>query len=304
MAAPVSRPDSASDVASVRQVAVSALRRSLDGVWADLSAAAREDSAPETVHRLRVATRRTLAAVEVFADTIPARSRDWFVKRLSRLRRAAGEARDLDVLEERLIADPAGFPWDRDHLVAMLSRRRAASRSPIREQRRKLIDADWPGRCERLVAAVGRRRRHRRFTSFARRRFKPMIDGFFTAADHRLRSADELHALRIAGKRLRYALEIFAPAFPPRVRGDCQDALERLQKSLGEYTDHAALADRLAEWAAGNAAGECRNLLLLLHRREQDLAEAARKSFSRWWNRRRRRSLRRTFEKTLCRHPV
>lgn len=302
MAEPVSRPDSAGDVASVRHVAVRSLRSRLDGVWADLHAAARADSAPETVHRLRVATRRTLAALEVFADTIPAGSRDWFVKRLSRLRRAAGEARDLDVLADHLITDAAGLPRDRDRLVAMLARRRAASRSPIREQRRKLIDADWPRRCERLVAAVGRRRRHRRFDSFARRRFKPMIDGFFTAADHRLRSADELHALRIAGKRLRYALEIFAPAFPPRVRGDCQHALERLQKSLGEYTDHAALADRLAEWAESSAAGEGRDLLLSLHRRERHVAEASRKSFSRWWNRRRRRALRRAFEKTTRRH--
>lgn len=304
MADPELSPDSAGDVASVRQVAVRALRRLLDGVWADVSAAAREDSSPETVHRLRVATRRTLAALEVFGDKVPARSRDWFVKRLSQLRRAAGEARDLDVLAEHLTADAGVSPQDRARLAAMLEHRRAVSRSPIREQRRKLIEADWASRCDRLVAAVGRRRRHRPFTSFARRRFKPMIDGFFTAADRRLRSANELHALRIAGKRLRYAFEIFAPAFPPRVRGDCQEALERLQKSLGEYTDHAALADRLAEWAAGNAAGECREILLSLHQRERNLAEAARKSFSRWWNGRRRRSLRRSFQRILRRHPV
>jgi CHAD domain-containing protein len=186
----------------------------------------------------------------------------------------------------------------------MLARRRAASRSPIREQRRKLLDADWPRRSERLIAAVGRRRRHRGFASFARRRFKPMITGFFITADRRLRSADKLHTLRIAVKRLRYALEIFAPAFPPRVRGDCQESLELLQKSLGEYTDHAALADRLAEWAERGEAGESRHLLLSLQRHERDLAAAARKSFSRWWNRRRRRSLRRTFERILRRHPV
>ena len=48
----------------------------------------------------------------------------------------------------------------------------------------------------------------------------------------------------IEGKKLRYAMEIFVPVLPTRVRVRCQKSLERLQKTLGECTDHASAADR------------------------------------------------------------
>jgi len=83
-------------------VARRALRKRLDAVWTELQGAAGERPDAERVHRLRVATRRTLAAVDAFADLLPAKRRDWFAKRLRKLRRAAGETRDLDVLTDRL----------------------------------------------------------------------------------------------------------------------------------------------------------------------------------------------------------
>lgn len=304
MAVPDSWIETGRGAAPVGEVAARVLRRRLDTVWSALRAACRGECDAGTVHGLRVATRRALAAFEVFADAIPGRSRDWFEKRLARVRRVAGEARDLDVLGEHLSAETAVPVRARDRLVAMLSRRRIESRSPIREQLEKLVDADWPRRCDRLVAAVRRRSRRRRFTTFARRRFRPMIGEFFAGADRKLRSADDLHAMRIAGKRLRYAFEILAPALPPRVRGDCQESLERLQESLGEYTDHAAAADRLARWARSGEAGSSRDLLEALQAREDARAQEARKTFSRWWNQARRRTLRRRFEKTLRRHPA
>jgi hypothetical protein len=144
------------------RVARRALRKRLDAVWSELQAAAGDRPDAERVHRLRVATRRTLAAVDAFADLLPAKPRDWFAKRLRRLRRAAGEARDLDVLTDRLereAAGSAGAPAARsarERLVAMLSRRRAASRAPIQEIRDALLAADWHGRTERLLDDVGR----------------------------------------------------------------------------------------------------------------------------------------------------
>jgi hypothetical protein len=91
----------------VGQVAAQTLRTRFDAVWMKLRASCAMPDTVEHVHQLRVATRRTLAAFEAFHAVIPAKRRDWFEKRLRRLRRAAGEARDLDVLTERLTHDSA-----------------------------------------------------------------------------------------------------------------------------------------------------------------------------------------------------
>ena len=303
------RPIPDGDLVSARQVAARTLRQRLDGVWAELRAACGDGSAPERVHRLRVSTRRALAAIEAFRDLLPAHRTAWFEKRLRRVRRSAGDARDLDVLTERLARDRTREPSPpaaaglgaRRRLVAMLSRKRDVSRLPIREVREKLVVADWTGRTERLVEGISRRRGRIPFGRYARLRFKPLMERFFTRADRKLRDADEIHRLRIEGKKLRYALEIFAGVFPARVRTRCQDSLERLQRTLGEFTDHAAAADRFRRWSREDGAGAEREALMALRKAEDALAEKARRAFGKWWNAERRRQLRRAFERTLKR---
>jgi len=289
------------------QVARRTLRKRLDAVWTELQAAAGDRPDADRVHRLRVATRRTLAAVDAFSDLLPAKRRDWFAKRLRRLRRAAGEARDLDVLTDRLGRDVAGPQSPvaglaaRDRLVAMLARRQAASRGPIRQMRDALLAGDWHGRTERLLDRVGSRGQDRPFADFARRRFRPLVARFFAAADHRLRSAAELHRLRIEGKKLRYAMEIFACVFPVREGVRCADALERLQETLGDFTDHAVAADRLRRWGRSAGIGMQHHTLAALHDVEAARADKARKAFAKWWTPARRRRLRRALERTLRR---
>jgi CHAD domain-containing protein len=283
----------------VGMVAAQTLRVRLDAVWTELQAACAMPDHAEHVHQLRVATRRALAAFGAFNAVMPAKRRAWFEKRLRRLRRAAGEARDLDVLTERLTHDNAARA--RSRLVAMLSKQRLTSRAPIREQFEKLVDAGWTCRVDRLLEDVADRRRHPGFRSFARRQCKPMIASFFDKADRRLRNSDEIHSLRIEGKKLRYALEIFAPVFPDRGLARCQESLEQLQKTLGEFTDHASAADRFGRWARSADAGPNRDMLASLCDDENRQADIARKSFSKWWSPARRRSLRRRFERTLRR---
>ncbi len=285
-------------------VASRTLRRRLEAVWSLLPAAAREAGRdPESVHQLRVATRRAIAAIDAFRDLIPDRQAAWFEKQLRRIRRAAGEARDLDVLTDRLtFAEPkpnAGKA--RTRLVAMLSKQREVSRQPIRDRYEKLLEADWPGRLERLLEDVPSRRRHTSFGDYARRRFRPMVKRFFAAADRRLRDADEIHQLRIEGKKLRYAMEIFADVFPARVQARCADALERLQETLGNFTDHATAADRFRRWAHDTSAAPNRDAIERLCSAEEAQADEARRKFAKWWSPARRRGLLRRFERTLRR---
>lgn len=290
----------ADDHVPVGRVAVKTLRMRLDAAWAELRASSDETvatlSAAEHVHRLRVATRRALAAIDAFGDMLPARRRAWFQKRLVRVRRAAGEARDLDVLSARLSRRETAEARARRRLVAMLSQQRDQSRAPIRELHEVLTEEDWPAQVDRLLENVDRRRRQPDFGDYASRHFKPMVADFFDVADGTLRTAAEMHALRIQGKKLRYALEIYAGALPGKAVSRCRRSLELMQQSLGEFTDHAAAADRLARWARRADAGASREFLAMLRRDETAMAAAARKKFSRWWNPDRRRSLRKRLE--------
>ena len=293
-----------------RHVAMRTLRQRLAEVWAWLPKACSERQRdPESVHQLRVATRRALAALEAFRNLLPQKQVAWFEKQLRRIRRAASDARDLDVLTDRLAATaqpeatgprpPTGKA--RARLVAMLSKQRESSCQPIRERHEKLLERDWAGRLERLLENLPAGRQQATFGTYARHRFRPMIRRFFAVADHRLRNAEELHELRIEGKKLRYAMEIFACVFPPAVRVRCTDALERLQKTLGDFTDHASAADRFRRWANDKSALANRDTLERLQREEESLADEARRNFSNWWSPTRRRGLMQRFERTLHR---
>ena len=86
---------------------------------------------------------------------------------------------------------------------------------------------------------------------------------------------------------------------PVRVR--CQKSLERLQKTLGECTDHASAADRFARWSRTTNAGANRDMLIALGDDENEKAELARKAFCKWWKPSRRHSLRRRLQRILRR---
>lgn len=293
--------------APVDQVAVKTLRLRLAAVWREARAAARHERDVEAVHRLRVATRRGLAALDAFAELIPARRRRWFAKQLRRIRRAAGEARDLDVLATQLaqgageegLAPTLSADEARLRLAALLSREQLTSRRPIRLWHEAMVEADWEGRVERLLQRVTCEPHVVSFGDYARHRFGPLVTPFFERAGGRLRTADELHRLRIEGKKLRYGLEIFAPVFPPETAARLREDLARLQKMLGEFTDHAAAADRLRAWSRSREPGADRSLLAALRREERDRARRARKVFTKWWNPRRRRALHRTFVRSF-----
>lgn len=283
--------------APVGLVAARTLRKRFDAVWNTLRAACAVPDQAEHVHQLRVATRRALAAIEAFRNCVPGKRREWLEKRLRRLRKAAGEARDLDVLAERLERDASAHV--RGRLAAMLAKQRFRSHAPIRKEMERCLDDEWESHVESLLEQVRGRRRQTSFKAHARRTLKSMIDGFFSKADRKLRDNDDIHALRIEGKKLRYALEIFSCALPRQAEARCRNALEKLQATLGDFTDHTAAAARFSRWARGPDAGPHGPLLAALCEQEDRHADRARKAFCKWWNPSRRRALKRRFERTL-----
>ena len=294
----------------VPRVAARTLRKRLEATWSELSAACRPRHDPERVHRLRVATRRALAALAAFRDIGPGKQRAWFEKWLRRIRRAAGDTRDLDVLTGRLQREPAADEGQthsaqaaraRQRLVEMLANRRDVSREPMRQVRERLVAADWPGRVERFLEAVAAATTRTSFADYGRQRMRPLLERFFDHAKRTSQTASDIHRLRIEGKKLRYAIEIFAVVFPPTQRAACSAVLEELQNSLGEFTDHAAASDRLRRLSKEKNMAPDRVALVALRKAEDIRAAEARRAFAKWWKPSRRRQLRRRIERTLQR---
>jgi CHAD domain-containing protein len=64
-----------------------------------------------------------------------------------------------------------------------------------------------------------------------------LISDFADTADRNFDDAEEMHRVRVAAKRLRYALELFIDCFPPAVRERVYPLVEAVQDILGAAND-------------------------------------------------------------------
>jgi CHAD domain-containing protein len=284
-------------------VAVTKLRAELGEVWQEIGEAGDPLADPEAVHRLRVATRRSLAALAAFAPLISPRNRRRFQRRLRQVRRAASEARDLDVLIDRLRQqwptageDPlVNSPPER--LIGLLSDQQIGSRGPIRDCQAELLAWEWPVRQDKLLGTVALGSQ-KRYGEFARKRLRRLGRKFFAAAGP-FRKAEQVHQFRIMGKRLRYSLDLFADVLAPQPRERCLRQLKKIQGALGDFTDHAAAADRLTDLTRESLDPATILLIDTLRREEHQLARLAHRRFDSWWTTGRRKKLRTLFREAL-----
>jgi CHAD domain-containing protein len=257
----------------------------------------RPDEDIEHVHQLRVGTRRAGAALDIFAPCLPEKVYEDARKHLRRLRRAAGKARDWDVF----LADLAAWRSRRreaeqpglDFLAGYASAQRADAQTSLEE-----AGADHPFAFDRLLAqtlAAVQRPRAQPTPRTLRDLALPLLSGLLKeldrAAARDLGDYDNLHQVRIAGKRLRYAMEVLAECFAPPFRDELYPRVEEMQDILGRAND---------SHVAGQLLGTLRNQLrrsapedwkrfkpgveaLLRHHRKRVPVE--RKRFLKWWQR-------------------
>ncbi|MBI5489616.1 MAG: CHAD domain-containing protein [Deltaproteobacteria bacterium] len=206
---------------------------------------------PECIHKMRVAGRRLRAALMIFEDALgkPARNVRKAVRDITR---ALGEARDRDVQLE--LVEEVATSWrggrEQPGLARLLLRLRQARRRAQAGVARALDDLE--GSKPWADLARGLRRTWVRAETpdatgpgpgptvcrHALQIVVPLAEDLL-ARDPLVRDPDAveaLHAMRIAAKRLRYALEAFQPAFA----GDLDDpvaAAKKLQEVLGELHD-------------------------------------------------------------------
>jgi len=225
--------------------------------WA--RAISRKVEDPEPVHQMRVALRRMRSAISIFGDACASPAVLSVGARMRDLGSILGPARDWDVFLTRLgkrvgTALPAEPGLIRLLQVAQRHRDQAyrslVSHLEGSEFRQLCIDLSvmavgngWrDGRTEKQLAVLDMplrdfavdllERRHRRVKRRGRH-FKEL-------------DTPALHKLRLAGKRLRYAAEFFAPLFAIRPATQFIDRLIQLQDQLGHLTD-GAVANALLE---------------------------------------------------------
>ena len=243
----------------------------------------------EYVHQLRVGTRRARAALDIFADCVPDKVWKRARKRLRRIRHAAGDARDWDVFQEMLrdwSADrPAGELPGLDFLRGAAFQIRLAVQEELVDAAEKDLN-----RSEILASLreSNGKRGPQRFGDMALPVLETAMADLNEAIAGNSTGYDYLHRIRILGKRLRYAMEVFADCFREPLRETIYPAVEEMQEILGAANDsHIAtqhlevLRDNIkragrADWLRGRPGVE---RLLQMHRRR--LPEA-RKKFMAW----------------------
>jgi adenylate cyclase len=199
------------------------------------------ESDPEFVHQMRVALRRLRSALRTFRPVLPQGFEAAVVPPLRALAAVLGRARDWDVLAEDIVA-PVRQSFPDDARLAALAdaveRRRLSAHAEVQ--------AALAGRAPALALLDFNARLHRAaapleepaLAAFAARRLSRLQRKALALA-RAAQNADpaRLHALRIGVKRLRYAVEFFAPLYRGRALGNALATLTALQDSLGALND-------------------------------------------------------------------
>ena len=228
---------------------------------------------PEAVHQMRVALRRLRSAVAAFEPMLPRAESRRVRRELAALGKPLGVARNLDVLANDLLAPGrAALLGEADFaaLAAAVERRRRAARRGVQECLAspeyeaavarlrdwfEAADGDESGTAARTLGEAAPRLLDR-----LRRDVERRGKGF------RRLSPKERHKLRIAVKKLRYALELFAGLCEPRQLSPVVRRLKRLQDDLG-YQNDVEVGRALIAGLGGKAAAAGAPLLAWHERR-------------------------------------
>jgi CHAD domain-containing protein len=202
---------------------------------------------PEELHQMRVAVRKMRALLKTGQSFLDQRWSRPLRAELGWLGDVLGAVRDLDVLLERLGSQAAGFDIaDR----AAFTRLTAGLEEEHARNRRELVAMLDSDRYSELVDRLGAAVRTPPPSSMDT---QVTLRDIVTTQFHKLRKQvqhvgkdatdPELHALRIQGKRLRYAAEL-ADSSGHRTQR-LVTACKRFQDVLGEHQDASVAAERV-----------------------------------------------------------
>ena len=298
------------EIHSPDESAAKVAARTLDGRlrlvahYLPLAAAAADDN-DEHVHQTRVATRRAMTTLAIFKQLLPGHEAKWFRKQLRRARKAANDARDFDVLAERLSErqQSSGDDHACESLVGWIHDQRREAQKPIRKVAAQFENKRFKRRAKRLIKKLLKQGRKEHtsgaFGHLAHVRMRELTDEFFAAEPGQLRSLEALHKFRVCGKHLRYAMEVFAGAFRRSFRDELYPQVESLQEQLGKINDHSVASGHYDRWLSTARDPARRALLRELIGEEKTQVQRLHEQFLHEWTPDRAAELRRRFLQEL-----
>ncbi|MCA9296778.1 MAG: CHAD domain-containing protein [Phycisphaerales bacterium] len=227
---------------------------------------AHEDT--EYVHQLRVATRRSGAALRAFRPCLRKKSARGMAKSLRTIRRAAGEARCLDVQIKAVQSLRKQFSGGARVLIEEftdeLGQRRVDANLALEQTLKHFPRKTLKGRRKAVMTSLHEPSPWLRqscpdvpsgegpmtLRQLGEVTVPSLVRSLQRAGSADLRLIETLHDLRLHGKRLRYALEIFrccqGELFKPRY-----ERLESFQEALGDINDAHELLVAMKRFVAG-----------------------------------------------------
>ena len=238
----------------------------------------------EHVHQLRTSCRRAAAAVDLFRPLMSGKPKK-LRKLLRRIRKAAGPARDTDVLLARF-AEDSHSDANLDYVVARLHLQRENAQDSLLKVAEKSQTGKLKKAIDDTIRSLGQgdaEVHQMSFVQFGRGALQAASQDVFQLTAVSKPTIAQLHQLRIAGKRLRYSIELFHGAFAPEMRAEVYPMVEKLQDRLGRLNDHATAQAMFQRWLADLPPGERAAHLARLIVVEYDAALAIRHEFLEWW---------------------
>ncbi len=223
-------------------------RRIMRGRFRELEQALRKVDCgrctPDELHELRIACRKTEAVLRLTRDAAKSRAWRWLRRNIRLLRRSCNSLRDDDVLCKWLVDNDQQSENVRRRLVRARRAKLSVFKKQVRQRLRKR-------RLERRLRQVYMRTRTQRNESNAnmllgQRLFRELAH-LVQAFPNQASDAQGLHRLRIAGKRMRYAVEAATEIVPTIELGELVEFLRSMQKQLGAIQDQIVREKRLAE---------------------------------------------------------
>jgi CHAD domain-containing protein len=213
---------------------------------ADRIACASNATGADEVHDLRVAIRRLKAVLKSLAPCFPGREARRVDLGLKRIMGLAGEVRNRDIGVELLVkmSGPAATPQ-----VIRFENERVAAASNLAKALQAIQRSGTPANWHNMLHKARKRQRTEQefcvipADATAARLLPEIADKHFKrgekAATQKI-SSRKLHRFRIATKKFRYTLDLFAPFYGESVANLISE-LKHIQTLLGDLNDYETI---------------------------------------------------------------
>lgn len=213
----------------------------------------------EAIHRIRVASRRLRTALQLFKECLPAKRANQWNKQMRSLTKALGRARDIDVQYELVTAIKKILPEPKfkpgiHRILLRINQTRQKIQAEVEEtvdrlEKSKVLDQIETRFQPLIEVAAGKDQLSPALYQLACERINQRLNEFlaYEVYIRRTEYKEELHAMRIAAKRLRYTMEIFARLYPDDLKEPLQ-AARKTQQIIGEIHDCDVWIDFLPQF--------------------------------------------------------